>query len=56
MRNKTTIIWITILAVLASPVAFLILPFFLAMLTNDTSYDHFCGHGDYLSSYSCLSH
>ena len=32
MRNKTTIIWIAILAVLASPVAFLILPFFLAML------------------------
>jgi len=32
LRNKTTIIWIAILAVLASPVAFLILPFFLAML------------------------
>lgn len=32
MRNKTTIIWIAILVVLASPVAFLILPFFLAML------------------------
>ena len=30
--NKTTIIWIAILVVLASPVAFLILPFFLAML------------------------
>ena len=29
---KQTIIWIAILAVLASPVAFLILPFFLAML------------------------
>ena len=32
LRNKTTIIWIAILVVLASPVAFLILPFFLAML------------------------
>lgn len=32
LRNKTTIIWIAILAVLASPVAFPILLFFLAML------------------------
>ena len=32
LRNKTTILWIAILAVLASPVALPILLFFLAML------------------------
>lgn len=32
LRNKTTILWIAILAVLASPVALQILLFFLAML------------------------
>ena len=32
LRNKTTILWITILAVLASPVALPILLFFLAMI------------------------
>ena len=32
LRNKTTIIWIAILAILASPVALPILLFFLAML------------------------
>lgn len=54
LRNKTTILWIAILAVLASPVALPILLFFLAMLL--TLFDYFCSYSDCLSSYFCLTH
>ena len=55
LRNKTTILWIAILAVLASPVAFTnstILPSYAI----DTFFDYFCSYSDCLSSYFCLTH
>ena len=55
LRNKTTILWIAILAVLASPVALPILLFFLAMLMTLLMII-FRSHSDCLSSYLCLTH
>ena len=55
LRNKTTILWIAILAVLGQS----------SRLTNsttlpsyaiDTSFDYFCSYSDCLSSYLCLAH
>ena len=55
LRNKTTILWIAILAVLASPVALpnsTILPSYAI----NTSCGYFCSYSDCLSSYFCLTH
>lgn len=55
LRNKTTILWIAILAVFGQSSR---LTNFTILLSyaNDTSYDYFRSHSDCLSSYLCLTH
>lgn len=55
LRNKTTILWIAILAVLSQS-SRLTNSTILPSYAIDTSFDHFCSHSDCLSSYFCLAH